>query len=94
MDVTYKYGGTGLGLSIVKRFTGLMGGGIHVTSVQGSGSTFTVDLPFGKIKESGKPTRFSDINGRMTLRRIVMLLIMTSKVNGSYWLRTMSLTGR
>lgn len=40
VDVTYKYGGTGLGLSIVKRFTGLMGGGIHVTSVQGSGSTF------------------------------------------------------
>ena len=51
VDVTYKYGGTGLGLSIVKRFTQLMGGGIHVTSVQGSGSTFTVDLPFGKIKE-------------------------------------------
>ena len=61
--------GTGLGLSIVKRFTGLMGGGIHVTSVQGSGSTFTVDLPFGKIKESGKPTRFSDINGRNDLAK-------------------------
>ena len=28
-------GGTGLGLSIVKRFTQLMGGGIHVTSMQG-----------------------------------------------------------
>ncbi|WP_196006112.1 ATP-binding protein, partial [Parabacteroides distasonis] len=69
VDVTYKYGGTGLGLSIVKRFTGLMGGGIHVTSVQGSGSTFTVDLPFGKIKESGKPTRFSDINGRDDLAK-------------------------
>ena len=69
VDVTYKYGGTGLGLSIVKRFTGLMGGGIHVTSVQGSGSTFTVDLPFGKIKESGKPTRFSDIDGRSDLAR-------------------------
>ena len=62
VDVTYKYGGTGLGLSIVKRFTGL-------TSVQGSGSTFTVDLPFGKIKESGKPTRFSDINGRNDLAK-------------------------
>ena len=61
--------GTGLGLSIVKRFTQLMGGGIHVTSVQGSGSTFTVDLPFGKIKESGKPTRFSDIDGRSDLAR-------------------------
>lgn len=69
VDVTYKYGGTELGLSIVKRFTGLMGGGIHVTSVQGSGSTFTVDLPFGKIKESGKPTRFSDINGRNDLAK-------------------------
>ena len=69
VDVTYKYGGTGLGLSIVKRFTGLMGGGIHVTSVQGNGSTFTVDLPFGKIKESGKPTRFSDINGRNDLAK-------------------------
>ena len=69
VDVTYKYGGTGLGLSIVKRFTGLMGGGIHVTSVQGSGSTFTVDLPFGKIKESSKPTRFSDINGRNDLAK-------------------------
>lgn len=69
VDVTYKYGGTGFGLSIVKRFTGLMGGGIHVTSVQGSGSTFTVDLPFGKIKESGKPTRFSDINGRNDLAK-------------------------
>ena len=69
VDVTYKYGGTGLGLSIVKRFTGLMGGGIHVTRVQGSGSTFTVDLPFGKIKESGKPTRFSDINGRNDLAK-------------------------
>ena len=69
VDVTYKYGGTGLGLSIVKRFTGLMGGGLHVTSVQGNGSTFTVDLPFGKIKESGKPTRFSDINGRNDLAK-------------------------
>ena len=67
VDVTYKYGGTGLGLSIVKRFTQLMGGGIHVTSVQGS--AFTVDLPFGKIKESGKPTRFSDIDGRSDLAR-------------------------
>ena len=69
VDVTYKYGGTGLGLSIVKRFTGLMGGGIHVTSVQGSGSTFTVDLPFGKVKESGELARFSDINGRDDLAK-------------------------
>lgn len=69
VDVTYKYGGTGLGFSIVKRFTQLMGGSIHVTSVQGSGSTFTVDLPFGKVKESGELARFSDINGRDDLAK-------------------------
>ena len=69
VDVTYKYGGTRLGLSIVKRFTQLMGGSIHVTSVQGSGSTFTVDLPFGKVKESGELARFSDINGRDDLAK-------------------------
>lgn len=69
VDVTYEYGGTGLGLSIVKRFTQLMGGSIHVTSVQGSGSTFTVDLPFGKVKESGELARFSDINGRDDLAK-------------------------
>lgn len=69
VDVTYKYGGTGLGLSIVKRFTQLMGGSIHVTSVQGSGSTFPVDLPFGKVKESGELARFSDINGRDDLAK-------------------------
>lgn len=69
LDVTYKYGGTGLGLSIVKRFTQLMGGSIHVTSVQGSGSTFTVDLPFGKVEETGEPARFSDINDQSDLAK-------------------------
>lgn len=47
-DVISKYGGTGLGLSIVKHFTELMGGSVRLTSVVGSGSTFTVELPFGK----------------------------------------------
>lgn len=49
-NVTSKYGGTGLGLSIVKRFTELMGGSVQVTSVLGSGSTFTVELPFEKAE--------------------------------------------
>lgn len=37
--------GTGLGLAIAKELTELMGGAIHMKSVWGRGSTFTVEIP-------------------------------------------------
>jgi signal transduction histidine kinase/DNA-binding response OmpR family regulator len=40
-----KYGGTGLGLAISKQFAQLMKGDISVSSVAGTGSTFTIRLP-------------------------------------------------
>jgi len=43
--LTRKYEGTGLGLSICKRLVELMGGKIWVTSIWGSGSTFSLSLP-------------------------------------------------
>ena len=61
-DVTQKYGGTGLGLAIVKKFTELMGGSVRITSTLGSGSTFTVELPFGKAKERGEPVRYEAVS--------------------------------
>lgn len=45
-DTTRKYGGTGLGLTISKQLTTLMGGSISVESKLGTGTTFTVLIPF------------------------------------------------
>lgn len=44
-SISSKYGGTGLGLAISRHFCQMMGGDIHVESVFGQGSRFTVELP-------------------------------------------------
>jgi CheY-like chemotaxis protein len=43
---TRKFGGTGLGLAIVRNIALAMGGDVRVDSVEGQGTTFTLDMPF------------------------------------------------
>ena len=43
-STTKKYGGTGLGLSITRKFAEMMGGTTYVASVEGEGSTFSIEI--------------------------------------------------
>jgi len=49
--ITREYSGTGLGLSIVKELCKLLGGEVSVQSELGTGSAFTVRLPWHLEKQ-------------------------------------------
>ncbi len=51
-NIAKRYGGTGLGLTICKKLIEMQNGSLAVTSREGSGTTFTITLPFVKGKSS------------------------------------------
>ncbi|MHB8626375.1 MAG: ATP-binding protein [Aggregatilineales bacterium] len=63
-DTSKHYGGTGLGLDISKQLTHMHGGQMTVSSVVGTGSTFSITLPIAEnqaipVTEEPKVTRSS-----------------------------------
>lgn len=75
-----SYKGTGLGMTIAKQYVDLMGGKIEVSSRQGIGSTFTVEIPL-LIAEHVRTEKEEKLRKDMDLHGLHVLLAEDNDLN-------------
>jgi signal transduction histidine kinase/ActR/RegA family two-component response regulator len=91
-----QYGGTGLGLNISYKLTKLMNGNIRVTSEEGVGSTFYLDLPFeiqNKNESQSKLSVTTELDGAeyLKLRKLKVLIVDDNAFNTKLVLHSLKL---